>query len=360
MAESELHTVVFLAYPGVNALDLTGPHEVFAAANELADHLGAGGLRYRLVTVGAADTADTADTEGRTGEGCQTTNKPVSVTSESGLRFAVDPLPHPSEMKGTVDTLLIPGGRGSRNLDPDGPILDWVGRIGADAGRIACVCTGAFVAADAGLLTGRRVTTHWAWARSLADRHPDVEVDLDAIYRLDNDGDRPVWTSAGVTAGIDLALAIVESDLGAALAQGVARWLVVFLRRDGGQSQFAPTVWASRAGDGPIRRAQDLIDRDPAAVCSIAQLAADVGLSARHFTRRFTAEVGQSPARYLEQVRLAAARHQLEVTDDGIAVVAGRCGFGTGETLRRVFHRRLGVSPDAYRRRFSRPASSRP
>ena len=326
-----------LAYPDVQALDLTGPHEVFAAANHLANYCGMGRLRYELCIVGPQST----------------------VTTESGLRFAVDPLPDPGPPGARADTLLIPGGDGARELPAGDPVIEWVRHVGADAGRLACVCTGAFIAAAAGLLDGRHVTTHWAWASSLAELHPDVDVDLDAIYRFDpgdsDDRSQAVWTSAGVTAGIDLALAMVEADLGVEVAQEVARWLVVFMRRGGGQSQFAPAVWTPRAGNGPIRAAQELIEADPAAIGSVAELAAAVGLSTRHLSRRFTSELGESPARYLERVRLTAARQQLEATDDGVALVARRCGFGTGETLRRVFQRHLGVSPDTYRRRFGRP-----
>ncbi len=319
------HQLVIVAYDGIQALDLTGPHEVFASANRVADGLAKPGIRYRLRIVGPSEP---------------------SVTTESGLRFLVDPLPtNPT----TIDTLLVPGGDSALTVGADSPVVRWVADAGRAAKRLACVCTGSFVAAEAGLLDGHRVATHWARANRLARDHPAVTVESDAIFVQD----RQIWSSAGVTAGIDMALAMVEADLGTEVAQEVARWLVVFLRRPGGQSQFAPTVWSKRSGDGPVRRAQELIDLDPSAVSSVAELASEVGLSARHFTRRFQAEIGVSPARYLEQVRVAAARQHLETTDDGLSTIAARCGFGTAETLRRVFHRRLSVSPDDYRRRFT-------
>lgn len=317
--------MLILAYDGIQALDLTGPHEVFASANRVADGLRRTGMRYRLRAVGPNE---------------------FHVTTESGLRLVVDPLPEPTE---PIGTLLIPGGDSALTIEATDPIVAWASQAGPNAERVACVCTGAFVAAEAGLLDHRRVSTHWARADRLARLYPNLTVDGDAIYIHDG----TVWSSAGVTAGIDLALAMVENDLGVEVAQEVARWLVVFLRRSGGQTQFAPAVWSKRSPDGPIRRAQDLIDLDPAGVGSIAKLASTVGLSARHFARRFQTEIGVSPARYLEQIRVTAARQHLETTDDSLAVIAGRCGFGTAETLRRVFHRRLSVSPDDYRRRFA-------
>lgn len=325
MAATTPHKLLLLAYDGIQALDLTGPHEVFATANRVADGYDRSGIRYELTVVGPQET---------------------QITTESGLRFVVDPLPSAGDQ---IDTLLIAGGDAAPTHKTGSELIEWVTDAGAKADRLATVCTGTFIAAEAGLLDGRSVTTHWARAKRLAKQYPKLQVDGEAIYV--NDGH--VWTSAGVTAGIDLALAMVECDLGTDTAQEVARWLVVFLRRQGGQSQFAPTVWSSRSSDGPIRKAQDLIDLDPASVQSVAALAEDVGLSARHFSRLFTDEVGKTPARYLEGVRVAAARQQLEATTDGMAIVAQRCGFGTSETLRRVFQRQLGVSPDDYRRRFT-------
>jgi transcriptional regulator GlxA family with amidase domain len=194
------------------------------------------------------------------------------------------------------------------------------------------------------------VTTHWARAARLAREFPALDVDPDPIYRRDGN----VWTSAGVTAGIDLALALVEDDHGAEVAQHVARWLVMFRHRPGGQSQFATSVWTRRADHRVVRTAQSSIEGDPAADHRVPVLAAAGAMSARHFTRVFTEEVGEPPGKYVERVRVEAARQALETTDATLDAIATSCGFGTAETLRRAFHRRLGVAPDAYRQRFTR------
>jgi transcriptional regulator GlxA family with amidase domain len=210
------------------------------------------------------------------------------------------------------------------------------------------VCTGAFIAAAAGLLDGRWVTTHWAAAAELQADYPALEVDPDPLYIRDGQ----MWTSAGVTAGIDLALALVGDDLGTDVAQTLARWMVMFLHRPGGQTQFATPVWVPRAERSAVRAVQNRVESAPGGDHRLPALAAAASMSVRHYTRVFTTEVGQSPGRFVERVRLEAARADLEAGDDTLDVVAGRCGLGSAESLRRVFHRHLGVSPDAYRRRF--------
>jgi len=217
------------------------------------------------------------------------------------------------------------------------------------------VCTGAFLAAEAGLLSGRRVTTHWASAALLEAEFPDVAVDPDPIYIRDG----KYWTSAGVTAGIDLALALVQEDLGVDVAQTVARWLVMFLHRPGGQTQFASPVWVRRAERSTVRAVQALVESAPGGDHRVPALAAAAGMSLRHFTRVFNTEVGETPGKFVERVRLEAARSELETTTDTLDLIATRCGFGTAESLRRVTQRRLGVSPDAYRRRFRTLAQER-
>jgi transcriptional regulator GlxA family with amidase domain len=330
MPRSDRRLVAFVAYDGVQPLDVVGPHEVFAGANAALDAAGRSDRRYDLRVVG-------------------TTTAPV--TTESGLRLApagtlrsIDASP--------IDTLVLPGGDGSRHAAADPVLRAWIARSAERSRRTVCVCTGTFLAAAAGLTDGRRVTTHWARAERLARAHPDTIVDPDPIYVRDGD----LWTSAGVTAGIDLALALVEDDCGADIAQTVARWLVVFLRRPGGQTQFAAPVWTRAAEREPVRAAQDLIHADPGASLPVARLAAHAGLSPRHFTRVFTAEVGEAPARYVERIRVDAARRLLETERTGVAAVAAHCGFGTAETMRRAFVRQLGVAPDHYRRHFAVPA----
>ncbi len=224
------------------------------------------------------------------------------------------------------------------------------------ARRTAGVCTGAFLLAGAGLLAGRRATTHWASAQELALRHPDVEVDPEPIFLRDG----PVWTSAGVTAGMDLALALVEEDLDRDAALQIARHLVLFLRRPGNQSQFSATLAAQQPGREPLREVQRFVVEHVAATHTVEAMAGRAHMSPRHFARAFRAETGLTPARYVERVRLEAARRRLEDTADPVAVVAGECGFGSPETMRRVFLRALEVGPAEYRRRFhSQAVSSR-
>ncbi|MGI9031877.1 MAG: GlxA family transcriptional regulator [Ilumatobacteraceae bacterium] len=318
--------VVIVGYAGAQALDVTGPHEVFVGATSVLR--AADGRRDAGYAVALASMT------------------PGSVVTESGLTFVADRL----DPAAPVDTLIVPGGSGVQAAAEDGQLVDTVARLAARARRVVGVCSGAFVLAAAGLLDGRRATTHWARAQRLARQHPAIEVDADPIWIRDGD----VWTSAGVTAGIDVSLALVEDDLGVDVAETVARWMVMFLRRPGGQSQFAAPVWRSRAQVAPVREAQDLIETEPAADHRVGVLASRVAMSERHFLRRFTAETGLTPGRYVARARVEAARRELESTDDAIAVIAGRVGFGTAESMRRTFHRHAGASPDEYRRRFSR------
>jgi transcriptional regulator GlxA family with amidase domain len=315
--------VVFVVYDGIQALDLTGPWEVFHGANDVLDQTGSHRPRYRLTL---------CSTDGR------------SIRTETGLRIATErmasaPSPH---------TLVVPGGFGSRSAIDDPALIDGIRHLAAHAERVVTVCTGALVAAAAGLCDGKRVATHWARAAAIQRRFPAVEIDVEPIYVRDGH----LWSSAGVTAGIDLALAIVEHDHSAEVAQVVARWLVMFLRRPGGQTQFATPVWTERAELAPVRAAQDLVDADPGADHRIGVLAARVGMSERHFTRCFTEQTGTSPAQYIAGVRVEAARRALETSSLTVDAIAHRCGFGTAETMRRTFTRRLGVSPDQYRQRF--------
>lgn len=314
-----MHRIVVPVFDDVQPLDVTGPHEVFMTATAL---LGEGGYRVSLV---AADT------------------RPVQAAS--GLRLLPDgPLPADG-----FDTVLVPGGAGARRMGAGHPIVSWLRGAAPAAERVMSVCTGAFVLATAGLLSGLPVTTHWSYARELARTHPSVDVHADAIWLHSG----RVWTSAGVTAGIDLALAVVEADHGAELAQHVARQLVVFLRRPGGQSQFAGPVWTAPARQPSIRVAQDLIHADPSADLRVPVLAGRVGMSERHFSREFTRALGSTPGGYVEQVRVDEARRLLETEPVLISVAAARCGFGSAETMRKAFLRRVGIPPDHYRRRFA-------
>ncbi len=315
--------VVIVAYPGLQSLDAVGPFEVFAGATRALRSVGgSGGYEVSL-----------------------TSRAGGPLRAESGIGLSTVPLPDPGA---AIDTLVLPGGDQAQAARGDDELLSWIRTAAPLCRRVVTVCTGAFLAAEAGLLDGRRVTTHWARAAQLAAEFPSLDVDPDPIYIRDG----KFWTSAGVTAGIDLALALVEDDLGVEVAQTVARWLVMFLHRPGGQTQFASPVWVPRAERSAVRAVQTLVEAAPGGDHRLPSLAAAAAMSVRHFTRVFTAEVGETPGRFVERVRLEAARRDLETTDDTLDVIATRCGLGTAETLRRVFQRRLGVAPDAYRRRF--------
>ena len=316
--------VVFLAYDGMQPLDLVGPHEVFGAANRLLEHEKRTTAPYELIVVSEFGDA---------------------VRSESGLGISTIKW----SRAGEIDTLIIPGGMSAVDTIPSAKAIAWLRKTSPKARRVCCVCTGAFIAARAGLLDGRRVTTHWSATKRLAATYPELLVEPDAMYI--NDG--KFWTSAGVTAGIDLALALVEADHGQDLAQNVARWLVMFFRRPGGQTQFATTTWTKPPATISLRAVQEAIVLDPSADHRVSALAARASMSERTFQRVFTAEIGEPPARHVERIRIDAARHLLESTTDGLLGIAKRTGFSNPETIRRAFIRQVGVSPDDYRKRFA-------
>lgn len=316
--------VLIVGFPGVQGLDLVGPFEVFTSASLALSAEAKEGYQPVVVSIDGQP-----------------------VATETGLTFAAVELPDPRE---PVDTLVLPGGRGVHGDRRDSRLIDWIVAAAPQARRVVTVCTGAFLAAQAGLLDGCRVTTHWAFADELAREFPAIDVDPDPIFVRSSPS---VWTAAGVSAGIDLALALVEEDHGTEVAQTVARWLVLYLRRPGGQTQFAAPVWVARAKREPIRAVQDAVESEPGGVHSINELARRAAMSPRHFTRVFTDEVGEAPGAYVERVRTEAARRQLEQTDDTVVAIATRCGFGTAETMRRNFIRRIGVSPDHYRKTFA-------
>ncbi|HEY9264023.1 MAG TPA: GlxA family transcriptional regulator [Mycobacterium sp.] len=318
-------TVLILGFEGVQALDIVGPFEVFTGASMYVSSQGIGdGYTVRVVSAGGAP-----------------------VSTGTGLSLAADPLPDPHD---PVDTVVLPGGYGTEAARRDPSLIGWITAAAPHARRVVSVCTGAVLAAQAGLLDGCVATTHWAFAPQMASEFPSVTVDPDPIFVRSSD---KVWTAAGVTAGIDLALSLVEDDHGTEAAQTIARYLVMYLRRPGGQTQFAAPVWMPRARRTPIRDVQEAIEAEPGGAHSIAELARRAAMSPRHFTRVFTEEVGEAPGAYVERVRTEAARRQLEESDDTMTVIAARCGFGSAETLRRSFVRRLGISPDQYRRTFA-------
>ena len=310
-----------VGFGGIQSLDLVGPWEVFATADRLATS----GPRYRLELAAAGGGP---------------------ITSSSGLAFgrAADL----GRLRGPVDTLVVVGGDGTREAVVDEHLLAGIRRIAPRCRRVTSVCSGAFLLAAAGLLDGRRATTHWSWVDAMAASFPEVTVEADPIFVRDGD----VWTSAGVTAGIDLSLALVEDDHGPDVARAVARQLVVYLQRPGGQHQFSAPL-ALQAADRPaLRDLQTWIREHVADDCSVPALARQAGMSERTLARAFRTECGTTPADYVEQVRVEAARQLLETTDLTVATVATRCGFGTTETLHRAFRRRTGSTPAAHRARF--------
>lgn len=323
---------MFALYNKVTLQDVAAPLEIFARANDF-------GANYHVLLASP------------NGESVGTT-----AYARLDVNLALADVP------ATIDTLLVPGGvpadfaftPGLHDI-PEEPTpdtvpdaLEMVRRLAPRARRVASVCTGAFVLAALGLLEGRRATTHWAHCQTLARRYPHVRVDPDSLFVQDG----PFITGAGITAGIDLALALVESDYGPAVARRVARWMVVFLQRPGGQAQFS--VWAESAlpVSGGLRDIVDSVIGDPGADHSIASMAVKAAVSERHLARMFHEQIGMTPARFVEQARLEAAKVLLATGDQSQDTIARRAGFGTTDTMRRTFRRNLGVSPGVYRNRF--------
>jgi transcriptional regulator GlxA family with amidase domain len=274
---------------------------------------------------------------------------PEALRTRSGA-YGIVPATTTARCEGQIDTLIAAGGFGVREASADELLVGWVRSAARRSRRVASVCSGAFLLAAAGLLDGRRATTHWAYCRELARQHPKVGVDPNPIFVRDDN----VWTSAGVTAGIDLALALVEDDLGPEIARHVARWLVMFVQRPGGQAQFSSHLEVAPATRTPLRELQawiaDHLDRD----LRVEALAARAAMSTRNFARAFRREVGITPAAYVEVLRVEAARQRLERSAEPVEHIAARTGFGTPETMRRAFARRVGVPPAEYRSRFTR------
>jgi transcriptional regulator GlxA family with amidase domain len=343
-ASAKPREIVIVVYPGVQSLDLTGPLEVFAGAQQLLDAARRSGAGAERAAGDGCDTPATAERRGYRVSVLSRDGAPLRTSS--GLRLTPDGAL--ADAPARIDTLLLAGGSGCAQAAADSVLLDWLARGAPRARRTASVCTGAFVLAAAGLLDGRRATTHWASAAELARRYPRIEVDPEPIFVRDGS----VWTSAGVTAGMDLALALVEEDLDRETALTIARHLVLFLRRPGNQAQFSAALLAQQPEREPLREVQRFAVENPGAELSVEAMAERAHLSPRHFARSFRAEVGVTPARYVGRVRLEAARRRLEDTPEPVGAVALACGFGTAETMRRVFLRTLGVAPAEYRRRF--------
>jgi transcriptional regulator GlxA family with amidase domain len=315
-AGASSRVVVIVVFDEVTLLDVAGAGEVFVEANRF-------GADYQL-KIASMDGYD--------------------VTSSIGTRLGVTDSLSSIE---SADTIIVAGSDDLPRRPIDPALIDAIRSISTRTRRMASICTGSFILAQAGLLSGRRATTHWHDARLFARAFRDITVEPDAIFVRDGD----VFTSAGVSSGIDLALALVEMDYGAELVRDVARWLVVYLKRAGGQSQFSVLVEADPPPQSPLRAATDAVAADPAANHSVKTLAVRAALSTRQLTRLFVSELGMTPARYVELVRIDCARGALE-SGRTVGETAGMAGFGSSETLRRVFVNHLGISPKAYRDRF--------
>jgi transcriptional regulator GlxA family with amidase domain len=310
-----IRRVVFVAVPPVQMLDVVGPVEVFARC---------GGYRVELVS----------------------NRSRRLVRGSSGL--VVGEAHHYRHLRGRVDTLLVAGGQGARTALGDRRLMEWLRATSGRVRRIGSVCTGAFLLAQAGLLDGRRAVTHWRWCRTLAQQHPAVAVEDDPIFIKDGH----VYTSAGITAGIDLALALVEEDHGHRKATEIARDLVMFLRRPGGQSQFSSLLAAQTSSNRPIEDLQAWIPGHLRDRLDVETLAARCGMSPRHFTRVFSREKRLTPARFVERVRVESARTLLGDGGRGLKDIAMLVGFGSEMVMRRAFTRVLGVTAREYADRF--------
>ena len=319
--------VSMLAYPGVQILDVTGPLEVFSRASRwLKDRCGRPNDAYVVEILGLE-------------RGPFRASSGLTLVADRGYQ----------EVESGIDTLLVAGGLGTHQHDHDAHILSWLRQQAKRVRRLGSVCTGAFFLAEAGLLDGRGATTHWSECDDLARRYPRLRVEPDTIYVRDGS----IYTSAGVTAGIDLALAMVEEDHGRDLALATARALVMFLRRPGGQAQFSAQLAVQFAEHQPLRELQAHILEHPDADLEVATLARRVAMSPRNFARVFTREIGLTPARFVTSVRVETARRRLEESSDDLEAICEGCGFGSLESMRRAFMRLVGTPPGQYRERFN-------
>jgi len=314
--------IFFVVFPNYQVIDVTGPMEAFGKANDYAGD-------YAITLL--AKQAGPIQSSG-----------PVTLVADKSYLAVTEP-----DLL-NLDTLIVCGGEGANHALTDKQLIEFITRASQQARRVVSICTGAFILAEAGLLDKRRATTHWDGVDLLARLYPEIEVESDPIYV--NDG--RFWTSAGVTAGIDLSLALIEEDLGAQTALAIARRLVVYMIRPGGQSQFSAQLKFQRPKQNRLSSLIEWIELNPAENLGITALAARCAMSERHFARCFAEEVGITPARFVEHSRLEHARRRLEQTDETIDRIAHDCGFGSTEILRRAFQRLLHLAPSDYRQRF--------
>ncbi len=322
-------TVVFIAAPDTQILDVAGPFQVFVRAGEIVVREGrATTSPYRVVLA--------------------STGRRPTVTTNCGLLLTGSATV--GSLRGPIDTLLVAGGWGVEAAAEDPALVQRLVRLAGPARRVGSICTGAFLLAAAGLLDGRRAATHWKWAARLGERYPTIRIDHDALYVRDG----KVYSTAGVTAGMDLALALVEDDLGSQVALQVARELVLYLRRSGGQSQFSAALELQSSDRRQIEEVRTWVAEHLRDDLRVERLAAQAGMSPRHFARVFRRDTGTTPAEFVERVRVEAARRRLEESRDKLEKVAADCGLGSAQGLRRSFVRVLHVPPHQYREQFRR------
>jgi transcriptional regulator GlxA family with amidase domain len=325
--------VVIVAAPGAEVLDVVGPFQVFTSAVTLfADQHPRAAPIYRVEIVACT--------------------RQHSFTTNSGLQISAHKSFH--QVRGEIDTLLVAGGSAVEHDRTSPETVEWIRRVAPGTRRFGSVCTGVLLLARAGLLNGRRATTHWAWCEQLARRYPRVAVEPDPIFVRDGS----VYTSAGVTAGMDLALALVEEDHGSPLALQVARHLVLYLRRPGGQSQFSAALSLQLSDRQPLRELQSWVLENLDKELNVPMLAERLSMSPRNFARVFGQEMRLTPGKFVERLRVETARRRLEETGRSLKKIAAECGFGSVGSMRTVFQRVVGVAPGRYRQHFrgARPA----
>jgi len=325
--------IVFVAGPGTEILDLVGPLQVFARASDIYHRNNSGAPIYSIEVVSVSPVR--------------------SLTANCGLRFHADKTFR--QLHGKIDTLLVAGGDAieQNKINPEG--VRWLKQIAKRARRVGSVCTGAMLLARAGLLDGRRVTTHWNWCETLVRRAPRADVDPDPIFVRDEN----IYTSAGVTTGMDLALALVEEDYGSRLALETARNLVLYLRRPGGQSQFSAALSLQATDRKPLRELEAWVLEHLDKPLTVPDLAQHLAMSPRNFARVFTREMKTTPAKFVERLRVEAARRRLEESQNSMETIASECGFGSVNSMRNIFQRTLKISPGQYRRHFRHVKHSR-
>ena len=319
--------IVFVAAPGTEILDLVGPLQVFARASDMHCRANPGARPIYAVEVASISSRR-------------------SLTANCGLSFAA----HKTfrEVRGKIDTVLVAGGDAIERNEINADAVRWLKKIATRSRRVGSVCTGAMLLARAGLLDGRRATTHWNWCEVLIRRAPRADVDPNPIFVRDEN----VYTSAGVTAGMDLALALVEEDYGSRLALQVARNLVLYLRRPGGQSQFSAALSLQLTDRKPLRELESWVLDNLNKPLTVPVLAQRVAMSPRNFARVFTQEMKTTPAKFVERLRVEAARRRLEESQNSMETIAAECGFGNVNSMRNVFQRALKIAPGQYRRHF--------